>query len=81
MEEARRLGHREGLEDRGLTGGRLGPLMDLSCRPDQAPQVQLVVLPGEAAPGLAGGGLGDPDQEERQPAEQDWARMRSSWRW
>ena len=45
--------------------------MDLSCRPDEAPQAQLVELPGEAAPGLAGGGLGDPDQEQGQPAEQD----------
>ena len=45
--------------------------MDLSRRSDEAPQVQLVELPGEAAPGLAGGGLGDPDQEQGQPAEQD----------
>jgi len=44
VKETRRFGHGEGLEDRGLTRRRLGPLVDLAGRPDKAPEVQLFEL-------------------------------------
>jgi hypothetical protein len=68
MEEARRLWHRERLEGGRLAGVRLGPLMNLAGRPGEAAEVQLLEFPAQRAPGLAGRGLDDLDQELRRPA-------------
>jgi hypothetical protein len=41
------------------------------ARPGESDRVQPAQLSGEGAPGLTGAPLGDPDQQQREPAEQD----------
>ena len=70
-EEAGRLGDTCGREDRGLTGGRLGPLGHLTGGTREAPEMELVEFRADGPPGLAGRILGDPDEQQGEPAEQD----------
>ena len=51
--------------------GRLGPLGDLAGGSDKAPEMELVHLCAQVPPGLAGRVLGDPDEQQGEPAEQD----------
>jgi hypothetical protein len=53
-----------------LGGGELGGLGDRAGRPGEGDGVKPAQLAGQGRPGLPGAPLGDPDQEQRQPAEQ-----------
>src|SRR5437870_3230511 len=59
------------VEDVALLGGELGALAEGAGGAFEGADVQLLELLTEPVPGVAGGGLGDPDQQQRQPAQDD----------
>src|SRR6266545_1863473 len=61
----------EGGEDVALGLGGLGGLPERAGRAGEGDQVQAVEVGADGRPGSAGGGLGDADEEQGQPAEQD----------
>src|SRR3954447_25571691 len=54
-----------------LGGGELSGLGDRAGRPGQGDGVQPAQLAGQGRPGLSGAPFGDPNQQQRKPAEQD----------
>src|SRR5690606_27763054 len=58
-------------EDVALGGGELGALAEGAGGAFEGADVELLVVFTDAVPGVAGGGLDDADQQEREPAEDD----------
>jgi hypothetical protein len=54
-----------------LGGGELGALPERAGRAFERADVQFLQVLADAVPGVGGGGLDDPDQEQGQPAEDD----------
>src|SRR5688500_11289826 len=61
----------EGGEDVALGLGEVGGLTEGAGRAGVGDGVQALELGAQAVPGLAGGLLGDADQEQGEPAQQD----------
>ena len=53
-----------------MVAGQLGPLAAVAGVAGEGAEVQALEFVAEVAPGVAGVGLGDPDQQQREPAEQ-----------
>ena len=70
LEEQRRLVDVQRVEDVALAGGELGALLVGAGGPGERAEVDALQLVAEVAPGLVGLVLGDPDQQQRQPAEE-----------
>ena len=70
MQEQRWLGDAQGAEDVALAGGELGALLAGAGGAGEGAQVYALQLVAEVAPGVVGLVLGDPDQQQRQPAEE-----------
>src|SRR5712691_671196 len=71
VEEAGRLGQLEVAQDLFLAGGEFGALAADAGRAGEGAEVEPFELVAEVAPGFAGGVLGDADEEQGEPAEQD----------
>src|SRR5512144_3382742 len=69
--EARRFGKFERLEDAPVAVRELGALGDGALVGRERDEVHAVKLVAQVAPGVAGGGLGDAQQQQREPAELD----------
>src|ERR1035437_6578219 len=69
VEEPWWLGQVEGVQDGLLAGSQGGALCDRALRGGQGDQVHPVELVADVAPGVAGGVLGDPDEQQGEPAE------------
>src|SRR5690348_9939419 len=54
-----------------LAAGQGGELLECSCRAGEGADVEAVELAAGAVPRSAGGGLGDADEEQGEPAEDD----------
>lgn len=54
-----------------LAGGGCGALRDPAVGGGEGDQVHPVEFVAQVAPGVAGGGLGDADEKQRQPAQLD----------
>ena len=54
-----------------LAGGGRGALGDPAVGGGEGHQVHPVEFAPQVAPGVTGGGLGDPDEQQRQPAQLD----------
>ncbi len=59
------------MQDGLLAWGGHGALGDPAVGGGEGDQVHPVELMADVAPGLAGGGLGDPDEQQGQPAQLD----------
>jgi len=70
IEEQRWLGDAEGSEDVALAGGELGALPARAGGPRECAEVHALQFVAEVALGVGGLVLGDPDQQQRQPAEE-----------
>src|SRR3990170_878458 len=71
LEEARWFGQLEGAQDLLLAGGELGALAAEAGGAGEGAEVEALEFVAEVAPGLVGGVLGDPDEQEGEPAEED----------
>src|SRR5712691_8391708 len=71
VEEAGRLGQLEVAQDLFVAGGEFGALAADAGRAGEGAEVEPFELVAEVAPGFAGGVLGDADEEQGEPAEQD----------
>jgi hypothetical protein len=69
VEEPRRFGQVEGGEDRLVPSGERRALGDRAVADGEGDQVQPVELLAQAAPGMAGAVLDDPDEQQGQPAQ------------
>jgi len=69
VQEQRRLSDVQGAEDVALAGGELGALLAGAGGSGERAEVHALELVAEVAPGVAGLVLGDPDQQQREPAE------------
>jgi hypothetical protein len=67
VEELEWFGQVKGLPDGVLVGGGRGMLCDPAIGGGEGDQVYPVEFVADAAPGVAGGGLGDPDEQPCQP--------------
>src|SRR6266536_1023031 len=70
VEEAGRLGQLKRAEDVLLAGCELGALVAGAGGAGESSEVEALELVAEVAPGLAGGALGDADEQQGEPAEQ-----------
>jgi hypothetical protein len=73
VEEPWWFGQFEGVQDGLLTRGQCCSLGDGAGGGGQGDQVHPVELVAQVAPGVAGGVLGDPDEQQRKPAQLDVA--------
>src|SRR4051812_21830774 len=64
------LGELEGVQDGGLFGEGGGAAPDGAGLAGEGAQVHAVELVAQVAPGVAGGGLGEADEQQGQPAQQ-----------
>src|SRR5688572_29613908 len=71
VDEPWRLGEVERLEDGPLAVRRLGALTAGAGGTAERAEVHAVELVAQVAPGVVAGGLGEADEQQRQPAEQD----------
>jgi hypothetical protein len=71
VEEFRWFGQVKGVQDGLLAGGGRRALRDLAVGGGEGDQVHPVEFVPQVAPRVAGGGLGDPDEQQRQPAQLD----------
>src|SRR6266581_2926980 len=70
-DDLRGFGQVQGLEDVFVAGGELGAVGEGAVGAGEGAQVDALELGAQAVPGLAGGGLGDADQQQGQPAQGD----------
>lgn len=68
---ARRLGDGKRREDGRLAGRQLGPLEDVPGGACEAHQVALLELVAQVPPGVASRLLGEPDEQQGEPAQED----------
>ena len=61
----------QGVEDVTLGFGELGALTECAGGAGEGPDVEAVEFAAQVRPGLAAGVLGDPGQEQGEPAEDD----------
>ena len=59
------------MEDLALAGGELGCLADAAGVALEGDEVEPFELTAEVAPGVVGLAFGDPDEQEREPADED----------
>jgi hypothetical protein len=69
------------VEDVALGLGDLGALPECAGRAGEGADVDPVEFAAQVRPRAAAGVLGDPGEEQCQPAEDDGGRMRSSFLW
>src|SRR5260370_34597383 len=70
-DDQRGFGQVQGLEDELVAGGELGEVGEGAVVAGEGAQVDALQLGAQVVPGLAGGGLGDADQQQGQPAQGD----------
>jgi hypothetical protein len=71
VEVAGRFGQVEGGQDGFLPAGEGGALRDAPVGGGQGDQVHAVEFVAQVAPGVAGAGFGDPDEQQCQPTQLD----------
>src|ERR1035438_3968935 len=71
LDDLLRAGDAEAGEDAALGGGEVGGLPEGAGGAGEGAEGELAELVGDLVPGGAGGGLGDPDEEQGEPAEDD----------
>src|ERR1035437_3341414 len=70
-DDQRGFGQVQGLEDVLVAGGELGAVGEGAVVAGEGAQVDALEFGAQVVPGLAGGGLGDADQQQGQPAQGD----------
>src|ERR1700747_2918771 len=71
LDDLLRVGNLQAVEEVALGPGELGGLPEGAGRAGEGAEGELAELAGDLVPGGAGGGLGDPDQEQGEPAQDD----------